>query len=676
MSMWMIHKFFILLVFLFILRSVYGHEYNPNQIIIKYKSTPTVNPNSLTFSSRSSVNPYTAKKIYEANPNLFLLEGENISERLDEFNDNPDIVYAEPNFYRYPYNITVSKLLPNDSRISSQWALDFIEFHKAWALSKNPDPNNPIIIGVVDSEFDISNPDLENQIWTNSEELLNGIDDDQNGYVDDIHGYDFGTYPNGSQVSSLNANDDHGTHVAGISVAEKDNNLGIVGIQPFSKFIGCKISDNNNFTDAEGNVVFSDSAIINAFEYLVDLKNRGENIVAINASFGGPGYSQSMYESIIRMRDAGIILCTASGNEGIDVDSNSDNYPNNYNANNILAVAALNQSDSLAGYSNYGLVNVDLAAPGSNIISSLPTTNSSNRLVEIEIDGLSFSNPEIIEFSGVSGSEGVSGSVVYCGLGYPNEIPPQVDGNIALIQRGELYFSEKVNNAMQAGAIAVIIFNNTSETSNLRSWTLQSDRNPPWIPSFSVSQIEGNEILSILPARANVKYYFPISENSWGVLGGTSMATPFVTGAVAFAALNFPNESVSERRNRIMQAVDKKNYLENKVYSGGSLNLRKIIDLNNDYIPDWWDSSTNFILPELSNIEMDNLGILSFDFLGHNNRSFSFEYTDSLETNDWNDVNSSFLGEGYTMKAVVNLPREEALQYKNVYYRLKLIENN
>ena len=675
--MWKLHKLLLFFAVFLFLKNVYGIEYNRNQIIIKYKSAPTVNPNSSpSFSARSIVNPYTAKKIYEANPNLYLIEGENISERLEEFNDNPDIVYAEPNYYRYPYNITVSKLLPNDSRISSQWALDFIEFHKAWALSKNPDPDNPIIIGVVDSEFDISNPDLKNQIWTNSGELLNGVDDDQNGYVDDVHGYDFGTYPNGSQVSSLNANDNHGTHVAGITVAEKDNNQGIVGIQPFSKFIGCKISDNNNFTDAGGNVVFSDSAIINAFEYLVDLKKRGENIVAINASFGGPGYSQSMYESIIRMRDEGIILCTASGNEGINADLNTDNYPNNYDATNILSVAALNQYDSLAGYSNYGLVNVDIAAPGSNIISSVPTINSSNPIVEIDVAGLTFSYPQIIEFSGITGSEGVSGNIVYCGLGYTNEIPPQVDGNIALIQRGELYFSEKVNNVTQAGAVAAIIFNNTSESSNLRSWTLQSDSNPPWIPSFSISQIEGNNLLSILPANANVKYHFPISDNSWGVLDGTSMATPFVTGAVAFAALNFPNESFSDRKNRIIQAVDKKNYLADKVYSGGSLNLRKIIDLNNDYIPDWWDTNTSFTLPVLSNIKMNNPNILSFDFLGHNNKSFIFEYTDSLETNSWNAISSGFLGEGYVMEGVIDLSQEEMLQSKNVYYRLKLVENN
>ncbi len=661
---------------IFVVKNTQAIDYDPNQIIIKYKSAPNVNLNTSTFNSRSTVNRYTAKKINDTSPNLYILEGDNISERLEEFNANPDIEYAEPNFYRYPYNITVSKLLPNDNRISSQWALDFIEFHQAWTISKKPDPNNPIIVGVVDSAFDISHPDLENQIWTNPRETLNGVDDDQNGYVDDIHGYDFGTYPNGSQASNLYANDDHGTHVAGISVAEINNNLGIVGIQPFSKFIGCKISDNNNFTDPDGNVVFTDSAIINAFDYLTDLKNRGENIAVINASFGGPGYSQSMYESIIRMRDAGIILCTASGNEGLNADTNTNNYPNNYNVSNIISVAALDQNDSLANYSNYGLVNVDIAAPGSNIISTIPTINSSNPIVGIDIDGVTISNPEIIEFSGLSGSGGVSGSIINCGLGYTNEIPAQVDGNIALIQRGELLFSEKINNVMQAGAVAAIVYNNVAETSNSRSWTLQNDRDPAWIPSFSISQADGLEILSVLPFNGNVKYHFPITDDSWEAFYGTSMASPIVAGAVAFAALNFPNESTSERKNRIMQSVDSKSYLTDKVYSGGSLNLRKVIDLDNNFIPDWWDNTTSFISPVLSNVKINDQDILSFDFLAPNNRIFSFEYTNSLETNIWNATNPIFLGEGYKMRAEIGLSQEEMSQFKKGFYRLKVEENN
>ena len=229
---------------------------------------------------------------------------------------------------------------------------------------------------------------------------------------------------------------------------------------------------------------------------------------------------------------------------------------------------------------------------------------------------------------------------------------------------------------MQAGAVAAIVYNNVAETSNSRSWTLQNDRDPPWIPSFSISQADGLEILSVLPFNGNVKYYFPITDNSWEAFYGTSMASPIVAGAVAFAALNFPNESTSERKNRIMQSVDSKSYLTDKVYSGGSLNLRKIIDLDNNYIPDWWDNTTSFISPVLSDVKINDQDILSFDFLAHNNRIFSFEYTNSLETSIWNANNPIFLGEGYKMRAEIDLSQEEMSQSKKGFYRLIVEENN
>ena len=125
-----------------------------------------------------------------------------------------------------------------------------------------------------------------------------------------------------------------------------------------------------------------------------------------------------------------------------------------------------------------------------------------------------------------------------------------------------------------------------------------------------------------------------------------------------------------------MQSVDSKSYLTDKVYSGGSLNLRKVIDIDNNYIPDWWDISRNFIFPVLSNVKINDQDILSFDFLAHNNRIFSFEYTNSLETNIWNATYPIFLGEGYSMRANLSLSQEEMTQFKNVFYRLKLEENN
>ena len=112
------------------------------------------------------------------------------------------------------------------------------------------------------------------------------------------------------------------------------------------------------------------------------------------------------------------------------------------------------------------------------------------------------------------------------------------------------------------------------------------------------------------------------------------------------------------------------------MYSGGSLNLRKIIDLDNNYIPDWWDNTTSFISPLLSDVKINDPNILSFDFMAYKNKTFSFEYTDSLETDIWNASNPSFLGEGYKMRAELDLSQEEISQFKKGFYRLKVEENN
>ena len=125
-----------------------------------------------------------------------------------------------------------------------------------------------------------------------------------------------------------------------------------------------------------------------------------------------------------------------------------------------------------------------------------------------------------------------------------------------------------------------------------------------------------------------------------------------------------------------MQSIDSKSYLTDKVYSGGSLNLRKVIDLDNNYIPDWWANTTSFISPVLSDVKINDQNILSFDFLAHNNRIFSFVYTNSLETSIWNATNPIFSGEGYKMRAEIDLSQEEMSQSKKGFYRLKVDENN
>jgi len=631
-------------------------RFSNNELVVQYKeqinrATPlSPKPNRLRLLNINSTS--SNERILNSEANIILIEKENIIEELNDYRNNPNVLFAEPNYQYKLYSNSAIKVLPNDPMYNSQWHLESIEFDKAWALSKPIEEKSEVIIGIIDSEFDTQHPDLKNQFWVNPNEIPgNRIDDDYNNYIDDIYGYDFGSnsYELGapSQIADF-----HGTHVSGISLAAVNNNIGILGVQPFAKLIACKVTNNEAFLDSEGNVTISASAIYDALNYLTSLKNNGSNIVAVNASFGGPGYSQLMYNAIEDMNNAGIILCTAAGNDGIDTDLNNDNYPNNYDLPNIISVAASSINGSLASYSNYGESNVDIIAPGTAINSSLPITKK-NELKEIKLSNNNIYIPNIIKHSGLTPSSGITGSIIECGIGLEDEFPLNVSGNIALIERGSTFFSEKVRNAMAAGARAVIIYNNIIEP--LPSLSHVSYGSPEWIPSLIISKSEGEAIISQLPISATIKYLYEISDSSYGSLQGTSMAAPIISAAVAFSAHNFPNDTIIERKVRVLNAVDKKDQFLTKIKSGGTINLRKIVDLNGDRIPDWVVNPDTYIEPKIKNFNI-NEESMKFNFMGHENENFKIYKKGSILETSWEEI-LDVNGEGYMMS--VELERND-----------------
>src|SRR6266404_494284 len=301
----------------------------------------------------------------------------------------------------------------------------------------------------------------------------------------------------------------------------------------------------------------------------------GVNLVAINASWGGGDFSSTMRSGIQACGDVGIVFCAAAGNASSNNDVTPE-YPGNYRLPNMLVVAATDMNDNLAGFSDYGPSTVDLGAPGVNTLSTVPPGDAPT-IGLVADDSATFSaNPLTYSLA----STGISAPVYDCGFGYPSDFPAAVNGNIALISRGTLYFSEKVSNAIAAGARAAIIYNNASGNF---SGTLGSASN--WIPAVSVSQADGATLKAALPANATV-----VSTNSpYEYLQGTSMATPHVSGAVAFAAMNFPDETVLQRVQRIRAGVDVIPGLQGKVQTGGRLNLQKVVDSDGNGLPDWWE---------------------------------------------------------------------------------------
>ena len=218
--------------------------------------------------------------------------GETVEELLVKFKDHPELEFSEPNYLRKTCSyLPVDIRTPDDPHFSDQWSLNNtrqqpnslagadINYLAAQTLLKHTLTNaiTPIV-AVIDSGFDIEHPDLKHSLWINPREIPgNGIDDDENGYIDDIHGYDF--INNTGDLSQTSAHiAEHGTHVAGIIAAQTGNGIGITGISP-TKLILLRVSEDGETIDT--------NASIEAYEYINLKKNYDIPIVAANASYGG-----------------------------------------------------------------------------------------------------------------------------------------------------------------------------------------------------------------------------------------------------------------------------------------------------------------------------------------------------------------------------------------------------
>ena len=244
-----------------------------------------------------------------------------------------------------------------------------IDAPEAWNINTG---SSAVIVAVLDSGLDYRHPDLAANAWVNALEQAGttGVDDDGNGYVDDIYGIDAAGYDEAHPDTDPMDGDGHGTHCSGTIGAVGNNSLAVVGVNWNVKIMGLKFSDED-----WGNAY--DSFAIECIEYAIDKKiNYAQNIVAINASWGGAGFDQLLKDAIDAAGTAGIVFCAAAGNGGSDgVGDNNDTtpqYPSSYASTNIISVAATDDSDLITGFSNYGATSVDLGAPGAGILSTVP----------------------------------------------------------------------------------------------------------------------------------------------------------------------------------------------------------------------------------------------------------------------------------------------------------------
>ena len=248
-------------------------------------------------------------------------------------------------------SLVQADFLSDDVGLPKQWAHEKVGSASAWDVSRG---SGDVIVAVLDSGVDYTHEDLRANIWNNPDEIPgNGVDDDGDGYVDDVHGWNFVDDSNDPQSDDKS---NHGTHVAGTIGAVGNNGIGISGHAPLVKIMPLK------FLGASGSGYKSDA--IRGIDYAI---RHGAKI--INNSWGSGQRSASLAEAIGRAEAAGILFVAAAGNSGLDNDR-YNHFPSNYSYDNIVRVAASDKLDRFATFSNFGATRVDLAAPGVSIYST------------------------------------------------------------------------------------------------------------------------------------------------------------------------------------------------------------------------------------------------------------------------------------------------------------------
>ena len=591
---------------------------------------------------------------------------------------SPEVIAASLNYRRYP---SAAPVYPNDPEFPGLWGLDNtgqsggtagadISAPEAWSVTTG---SSSVVIADIDSGVAYDHPDLAANMWHNPGEIsANGIDDDGNGYVDDVFGID-------AVNGDSDPDDDrgHGTHTAGTMAAVGNNGVGISGVAWKARIMALK------FLPAVGSGTDADA--ITCIDYVVNEKLKYRvNVVAINASWGGTDYNALMHTAINAAGAAGIVFCAGAGNGGDDdIGDDTDAepfYPASYDCANIISVAATDDDDALATWSNYGATSVDLAAPGVDIFSSVP-------VVAVSLDDVAFSDAAhgwavstggtifATTDGGAAWSPQGSGNAEWLygvafsdashgwAVGWDGTILATTDGGanwakqssgstawlgdvalsdashgwavgdagtiLATTDAGATWSAQSSGSSLRltsaafsdathgwvvgrGGTIlattssgATWIPRSSGTTASLwcvalsdaahgwavgnrgtilattdggATWSAQSSGTTESLAGVAFSDAThgwavGDRGTILVTANGGATWSAKSSGNGYDKRGGTSMATPHVTGAVALCASRFPSETVAQRVQRVLGHVDQLTTLGGKVSTGGRLDV-------------------------------------------------------------------------------------------------------
>lgn len=320
----------------------------PGRVSVAFRPGTTLEQQAAVHARLGMVEKWRARVV--ANLCMVEREGADLAAVVNAYLDEPSVMFAHPITRAYAI------VVPNDSSYSDQWGMAAgnggCAAELAWEEFRG---STAVTIAVVDSGVTITHPDLEQNVWTNQDEVLNGIDDDGNGYVDDLQGWDFDE--NNRNPSGC---DNHGTHVAGILGARGNNNLGVAGVNWTTSIMALRCD-----TGCDG--VFAGGQMA-GFDYAIDNGAR-----VSNHSYGAAGFNTDWDVIAAGGQALGHIAVCAAGNDGSDNDVNPF-HPANSPASNVISVGWLNEGGGLNSSSNYGATQVDLFAPGGGIYSTVESS--------------------------------------------------------------------------------------------------------------------------------------------------------------------------------------------------------------------------------------------------------------------------------------------------------------
>lgn len=407
--------------------------------------------------------------------------------------ESPEVLYVEKDPPRYLFD-SGSARRPSPSAVSSSeasaqtipYGVALVNAPALWSHTRGTD----VRVGIVDTGIDLAHPDLSPNI-DGGKSFLPGI-------------------------TSFQDDGSHGTHVAG-TVGGVDNGFGVVGVAPEARLVSLRVFKNQGTRDED---FVNASAVIEVIDWAIE-----NGVTILNMSFGGPDSSLLEAEALRRARSNDILVAAAVGNTGNSVPQYPASYPE------AFGVGSVDSSGHVSASSTRGTF-VDVVAPGVSVRSTVPVDDA--RLMTIVDSAIGDLEGSLLTFS-PRGT--IEGEWVHCGIGRQGDFPASVNGRIALIERGELFFADKAKNAKAGGATAVVIYNNQP---GLLVGTLADD-GFDYPLTVGISRESGEALLA-----AGSSVFVSSSFEPYGLSTGTSMASPHVAGAAALLRALAPHASSVE----------------------------------------------------------------------------------------------------------------------------------